>query len=80
MAGHQREIETLRRSMRELKRQIHGLQELLANREREHIKEMEKSKPLSDHQVSHAIAHFKINIPIPPPPPTHTPSHLAKIL
>ena len=59
-AGHQREIETLRRSAKELKRQVHDLQELLANREREHIKEMERSKPLTDQQV---------NPIIPPPPP-----------
>lgn len=51
-AGHQREVETLRRSVKELKRQLHQLQELLANREREHIKEMEKSKPLDGHEVS----------------------------
>lgn len=54
-AGHQRELETLRRSAKEQRRQIHDLQELLANREREHIKEMEKYKPLGAHRVSKII-------------------------
>jgi hypothetical protein len=60
-AGHEREIETLRRSAKELKRQIHDLQELLANRERDHIKEIERSKPLTDQQVS------RPHDPLPPP-------------
>ena len=51
-AGHEREVETTRRSVKELKRQVHQLQELLANREKEHIKEMEKYKPLPGHEVS----------------------------
>lgn len=50
-AGHQREVETMRRSLKELKRQVQQLQELLATREREHIREMEKCKPLAGHEV-----------------------------
>ena len=51
-AAHQREVETVRRNVKELKRQVHQLQELLANREREHMREMEKCKPPAGHEVS----------------------------
>ena len=51
-AGHEREVETMKKSMKELKRQIHDLQELLANREKEHMRELEKYRPLPGHEVS----------------------------
>lgn len=51
-AAYQREVETVKRNMKELKRQVQQLQELLANREREHMREMEKCKPPAGHEVS----------------------------
>lgn len=51
-AGHEREVETMKKSMKELKRQIHDLQELLANREKEHMRELEKYRPLPGNEVS----------------------------
>ena len=51
-AAHLREAETVKRNVKELKRQVQQLQELLANREREHMREMEKCKPPPGHEVS----------------------------
>lgn len=51
-AACQREAESMRRSIRELKGQVHQLQELLASREGQHLKDMEKHKPLDGVEVS----------------------------
>ena len=51
-AAHQREVETVRRNVKELKGHVQQLQELLANREREHMREIEKCRPPAGHEVS----------------------------
>lgn len=50
-SGHQREIEMLKKSARQLKAQLQQTQELLASRERDHQKELEKCKPLDSREV-----------------------------
>ncbi len=50
-AGCAREVELLTKSVRHLKAQLHQTQELLANREREHQKQMENCKPLESKEV-----------------------------
>ena len=52
VAVHEREVETVRKEMKEFKRQVHQLQELLAKREKDHIKEVERLRPLPDQKVS----------------------------
>lgn len=51
-AGSQRETELLTKSVRHLKAQLQQTQELLANREREHQKQIENCKPLESKEVS----------------------------
>ena len=56
-SGHQREIEMLKKSARQLKTQLQQIQELLASREREHQKELEKCKPLDSKEVRDELFH-----------------------
>ena len=55
-AGHQREAELLRRTVRQLKQEVQHLQELLVTREREHLKDQEKCKPLDGREVQEMVA------------------------
>ena len=54
-AVHQREGEAVRKEAKELKKQVHQLQDLLAKREKDHVKELERLKPLPDHRVSYIV-------------------------
>lgn len=49
--GHQKEVELLSKSVRHLKVQLQQTNELLANREREHQREMDRCKPVESKQV-----------------------------
>lgn len=55
-SGHQRESELLRKTARQLKQQVQHMQELLATREREHLREREKRKPLDGMEVQDMVA------------------------
>lgn len=55
-AGHHREAELLRRTARQLKQEVQHLQELLVTREREHLKEQEKCRPLDGREVQEMVA------------------------
>ena len=55
-SGHQRESELLRKTARQLKQQLQHMQELLATREREHLREREKCKPLDGREVQDMVA------------------------
>ena len=55
-SGHQREAELLRKTARQLKQQLQHLQELLATREREHLRERERCKPLDGREVQNVVA------------------------
>ncbi len=57
-AGCAREVELLTKSVRHLKAQLHQTQEMLANREREHQKQMENCKPLESKEVLYI--HYRI--------------------
>lgn len=55
-AGHERELEILRRSLKHGTAQVQQLQELLAKREQEHQREKEMWKPLDSRSVQDSIA------------------------
>lgn len=54
-AGHGREAEVLRKSLKQNKAQIQQLQELLAKREADHQKEMERHRPLDGKEIHNLI-------------------------
>ena len=53
--GHQKEVELLSKTVRHLKVQLQQMNELLANREREHQRAMEICKPMESKEVCVAI-------------------------
>jgi leucine-rich repeat/coiled-coil domain-containing protein 1 len=55
-AGHERELEVLRRSIQHGTDQVHQLQELLATREHEHQKDKERFQPLCGNKLQDLIA------------------------
>lgn len=55
-AGHGREAEVLRKSLKQNKAQIQQLQELLAKREADHQKEMERHRPLDGKEIQNLIS------------------------
>lgn len=55
-AGHGREVEVLRKSLKQNKAQIQQLQELLAKREVDHQKEMERHRPLDGKEIQNLIS------------------------
>lgn len=54
-AGHQREADLLRRTARQLKQEVQHLQGLLVTREREHLREQEKCRPLDGREVQEMV-------------------------
>ena len=56
VAGHEREIQMLKKNLRQSKGQIQQLQELLAKREEDHQKDMERCRPLDSREVQELIA------------------------
>ena len=55
-AGHRRELEVVKKSLKQTKAQVQQLQELLATRETEHQKNMEKCRPLDGKEVRVLVA------------------------
>lgn len=55
-AGHGREAEVLRKSLKQNKAKIQQLQELLAKREADHQKEMERHRPLDGKEIQNLIS------------------------
>ena len=55
VAGHQRELEVVKKSLKHSKTQLHQLQELLIKREEEHQKEKKNCLPLGSKEVQELI-------------------------
>lgn len=55
VAGHERELEVLRRSLQHGNNQVRQLQELLAKREQEHLADKERHEPLDGRKVQDLV-------------------------
>ena len=55
-AGNERELQVLKKSLKQSQGQVHQLQEVLAKREEEHQRDMERCRPLDSKEVQDLVA------------------------